>query len=216
MKEKINKTTVAYNEIEQRITFQQLKPGAMISEKVLAEELGLGRTPVREALQRLAYERMVYIHSRRGIQIAPLSVENQLKILEVRRSVEALCVRFAVMRADVEAKQKMLALATDLEKCARLGDQRAFADCLKRIHELMPEAANNDYLQLAMAPLQGLSRRFWFAHLRESVDLPKAARLHSEVLRAISHTDADAAVNASYALNDYLTEFAYATIGREA
>ena len=86
-----NKTDVAYNQLERMIIFRELEPGSMVSEKQLAEGMDLGRTPVREALQRLSYERMVEIHARRGIQIPPISVESQLKILEVRRDIEA-CV----------------------------------------------------------------------------------------------------------------------------
>lgn len=77
-----NKTDVAYNQLERMIIFRELEPGSMVSEKQLAEGMDLGRTPVREALQRLSYERMVEIHARRGIQIPPISVESQLKILE--------------------------------------------------------------------------------------------------------------------------------------
>lgn len=75
----VNKTEVAYHQLEKMIIFRELEPGSMVSEKQLAESLGVGRTPVREALQRLSYERMAEIHPRRGIQIPPISIESQLK-----------------------------------------------------------------------------------------------------------------------------------------
>ncbi|MDF2152712.1 hypothetical protein P2G85_03150 [Vibrio sp. CAU 1672] len=74
------------------------------------------------------------------------------------------------------------------------------------------KAACNEYLQLAMAPLQGLSRRFWFAFKNQDLDLVEASSLYAAVLRAVSHTDAEEAVAASHRLNDYLTDVAYRSI----
>ena len=208
----INKTEVAYNKLEQMIIFRELEPGSMVSEKQLAEDLELGRTPIREALQRLAYERMVEIHARRGIQITAISVESQLKILEVRRDIEALCVGYAASRASIEQKKQMQLLADALEQCAIDKNDLAYASLLKEIHSLLVEAASNEYLQLAMAPLQGLSRRFWFAYKNQDTDLREASSHHAAVLRAISRSDQEGATHASHQLNDYLTDFAYRSI----
>ncbi|ABV88565.1 GntR family transcriptional regulator [Shewanella pealeana] len=207
-----NKSEFAYDQLEKMITFRELKPGSMVSEKQLSEQLGVGRTPVREALQRLSYERMVEIHPRRGIQIPQISLESQLKILEVRRDVEALCARFAATRASESEKIRMTKLANQLEANATKQDDLVYAQLLKQIHILLVQVSNNEYLQLAMAPLQGLSRRFWFAYKNESSDLADAANLHATILRKIVAGDPVAAVEASYALNDYLTNMARRTI----
>ncbi len=207
-----NKSEFAYDQLEKMITFRELKPGSMVSEKQLSEQLGVGRTPVREALQRLSYERMVEIHPRRGIQIPQISLESQLKILEVRRDVEALCARFAATRASESEKIRMTKLASQLEDNAAKQDDLVYAQLLKQIHILLVQVSNNEYLQLAMAPLQGLSRRFWFAYKNESSDLADAANLHATILRKIVEGDPVAAVEASYALNDYLTDMARRTI----
>ncbi|GIU37305.1 GntR family transcriptional regulator [Shewanella schlegeliana] len=207
-----NKSEFAYDQLEKMITFRELKPGSMVSEKQLSEQLGVGRTPVREALQRLSYERMVEIHPRRGIQIPQISLESQLKILEVRRDVEALCARFAATRASESEKIRMTKLASQLEDNAAKQDDLIYAQLLKQIHILLVQVSNNEYLQLAMAPLQGLSRRFWFAYKNESSDLADAAYLHATILRKIVEGDPIAAVEASYALNDYLTNMARRTI----
>lgn len=207
-----NKTDVAYNQLERMIIFRELTPGSMVSEKQLAESLELGRTPVREALQRLSYERMVEIHARRGIQIPLISVESQLKILEIRRDIEALCVKYAATRASIPEKQEMQRLALSLQECAEQQDDYRYADLLKQTHKLLVSAAQNEYLQLAMAPLQGLSRRFWFAFKNDASDLKQGAALHSAVLKAVCHTDVEEAIAASHQLNDYLTDVAYRAI----
>jgi len=211
-----NKSSQAYDQLQRMITFQELKPGTIVSESTLMEITGLGRTPVREALQKLAWERMVEIHPRRGAFIPLISVEVQLKLLELRRTVEELAVRMASHRATVAQKQSMLQLADGLEGLESTDDVLAYGERLKDIHELIVEAAQNEYLQLAMAPLQGLSRRFWFANIRDlSEELRNGTRLHAATLRAICHGDEEGAAAASLALNDYLTEFAYRTLRPE-
>src|SRR5919202_2425489 len=79
-----NKSDEAYLRIEELIPFKDLAPGQLVSEAMLARLTGFGRTPVREALQRLAREGMVEVHPGRGNLVAPISVEAQLDLLEIR------------------------------------------------------------------------------------------------------------------------------------
>ncbi|MCX0275269.1 GntR family transcriptional regulator [Nocardia zapadnayensis] len=208
----VNKADQAYDVLERMITFQELPPGSLLSEARLMERTGLGRTPVREALQRLARERMVDIHPSQGVFVAPTSIEAQLKVLELRRSMEELAVRLAALRATTEQRERILALAEVLGKFDG-DDSKRFGELLKQTHTMIVEAAHNEYLSVAMAPLQGLSRRFWFAHLRDpKVELAEAADLHGAILRAICHGDQTKASEASLRLNDYLTDFTYRTL----
>jgi DNA-binding GntR family transcriptional regulator len=210
--ERPNKAEEAYDRIEQMITFQELPPNAALSEARLMEITGLGRSPVREALQRLARERMVDIHPSRGVFVTPVSFETQLKLLELRRPVEELADRLAAERADVRQRAEMHKLAADLDEFEGT-DLKAFGAHLKHAHHLTVCAAGNEYLSVAMAPLQGLSRRFWFGSLRDPQrELKIAAQLHGDILRAIGDADPTRASQASLALNDYLVEFCYATL----
>ena len=207
-----SKAALAHERIESLIVFCDLAPGAFVSEAMLAELTGLGRTPVREALQRLAVEGMIEIHPKRGILIAPLSVETQLQLLEVRRSLEGLAVRLAVERSRARQRAEMAELVESL-KAFSGDDPRAFAPLLKRSHGLIAAATRNPYLPIAMASLHGLSRRFWFANLHDvEADLREGADLHVAMLTALSDQDLDKSVKASQALNDYLVDFAYATV----
>jgi DNA-binding GntR family transcriptional regulator len=208
----VNKSEQAYDAIETMITFQDLAPGAMISESILMELTGLGRTPVREALQRLARERMVEIHPNRGVFVASTSIEAQLKLLELRRTLEELAVRLAAHRASVEQKDAMIQLADEIEN-ANGRAARDVAPLLKHTHELIVAAASNEFLSVAMTPLQGLSRRFWFGHPQDPKrEIQAASQLHSGILRAISSGDETLAAAASLQLNDYLVDFAYQTL----
>lgn len=208
MGEQVNKSDQAYQLIESMLTFRELAPGRLISEAMLMDMTGFGRTPVREALQRLAREAMVEIHPKRGVLVADISVEAQLQLLEIRRSLEELAVRLASRRADSTEREDMLTLAGVLEEFTG-DDIRAFGPLLKQSHALMAAGAHNSYLPVAMAPLQGLSRRFWFANLRDvAADLRAGANRHIAILKAIYKQDPDAAAQASLQLNDYLKDFA--------
>ena len=73
----------------------ELTPGSAVSEAMLSARLGIGRTPIREALQRLARERLVRILPRRGVIVSEIDVKSQLRLLEVRREIERLMARAA-------------------------------------------------------------------------------------------------------------------------
>jgi DNA-binding GntR family transcriptional regulator len=205
------KAAHAYEEIERLIVLQELPPGSLVSEAVLMEKTGLGRTPVREALQQLARNRMVEIHPNKGVLVPPASVEAQLRMLELRRVLEGLAVRLACQNAGREDRARMEAMV-DLLEADRLSLVE-YAETVKDTHQMIVEASHNEYLADAMAPLQGLSRRFWLAHVRdEEHEMARGAQLHLAILGDVLARDADAAEKASHALNDYLVEFAYSTL----
>lgn len=203
-----NKTDRAYELLEEMITFKELEPGQPLSESLLMELTGFGRTPVREAMQRLARERMIDIIPRRGAFVTPISVEGHFRLLELRRTLETLAVELATYRGRTRQKEEMLQLAALME--AGEEDPRKFGELLKRAHSLVATAGHNDYLQLALAPLQALSRRFWFSHLPDVAEhLRIAGKRHASILQAVAHGDSDEAVAASQRLNDYLVDLTY-------
>jgi DNA-binding GntR family transcriptional regulator len=208
------KAEQAYHDIEKMIVFGEIEPGSLVSEAFLMDQTGLGRTPVREALQRLSRNRMVQIHPNKGVLIPPTSVEAQLRMLELRRVLESLAVRLACQRASQSDRDGMAAMAEQL--ATGTFDLREYAETVRGTHDLIVVGAHNEYLADAMAPLQGLSRRFWFTHVTDvETEIKAGTSLHVAILRAILDRDADAAEAASVELNDYLVDFAYATLGRD-
>src|SRR5688572_18952051 len=119
-------TDLAYVHLEELIVTLKLKPGATVSEAELSELTGIGRTPIREALQRLAREKLVSILPRRGIVVTDINVGNQLRLLEVRREVERLIARSAARRATPQQRERFRELARDFEKSAKNDDDVAF------------------------------------------------------------------------------------------
>lgn len=206
------KAAQAYSQIERMIVRCDLEPGSLISESEFMELTGLGRTPVREALQRLARNRMVEIHPNKGVLVPQLSGEAQLRMLELRRPLEILAVRLAAERANGQMRDEMAAMVGRL----RTEEFRiaAYLDTVKETHELIVRGARNQYLVDAIAPVQGLSRRFWFHYMTdEQAGVETGRRLHAAILQAVLDRNADAGELASIALNDYLTGFTREILG---
>jgi DNA-binding GntR family transcriptional regulator len=205
-------TEQAYRAIEEAIVTLRLTPGEVVSEAQLATLVGLGRTPVREALQRLARERLVRILPRRGIVVATVDLAEQLRLLEVRREIERLTARTAAVRADARQRGRFAAIAADMDRAAAENDETAFLRLDRALNLLVLEAARNEFAAAAMALMHGLSRRFWFIHGRRAAGLPQAAAVHAALARTIAAGRADAAAAASDALLDYIEAFTRATL----
>jgi DNA-binding GntR family transcriptional regulator len=209
-------TERAYRVLEEEIVTLALPPGEVVSEALLSGRLRIGRTPIREALQRLARERLVRILPRRGIVVAAVDVREQLRLLEVRREIERLLARAAARRADPGQRDRLRAVADGMDRAATNGDETAFLRLDRELNLLVVEAARNEFAAAAMALMHGLSRRFWFIHWRESADLPEAARLHAALARAVAEGQPEPAAAASDRLLDYIEAFTRATVSAGA
>ena len=209
----VSLTEQAYRALEEQIVTLKIAPGTVVSEAILGQRLGIGRTPIREALWRLARERLVTIIPHRGIIVSEINIKLQLRLLELRRVVERLVAARAAKRASEAERHRLEEIAAGMETAAAANDDMEFMRLDREFNELTVAAARNEFATSAMSLVQGLSRRFWYLHYREAADMPLAARLHADVARAIARGDGDAAGSASDALVDYIEDFARATVG---
>ena len=183
-----------------------------MSEGLLSRRLGIGRTPIREALQRLARESLVVILPRRGIVVSEINARTQLRLLETRREVERLVARSAARRATPAEKKRMGELAHRFEASVERNDDKAFMRVDREFNELTLAAAKNEFAAGAMRLMQGLSRRFWYHHYKEAADMPETARLHAAIARAIARGDETGAARATDRLMDMVQSFTKATV----
>jgi DNA-binding GntR family transcriptional regulator len=209
-------TERAYRALEEAIVTLSLAPGEVVSEAQLSARVALGRTPVREALQRLARERLVRILPRRGIVVAAVDPREQLRLLEVRREIERLSARAAARRADAGQRDRLRRIADAMDRAAATNDETAFLRQDRALNLLVPEAARNEFAAAAMALMHGLSRRFWFIHWRRSAGLPEAAAVHAALARAIADGGPEEAAAASDRLLDHIEAFTRATVDPDA
>ena len=205
-------TDRAYDALEEMICTLQLAPGEVLSEGALSETLGIGRTPVREALQRLAREGLVTVLPRRGVLVSEFNVKKQLRMLEVRRELERLMARSAASRATNEERERFGALARAMYESADAGDDIRFMRLDREFNVLVSQANRNEFASEAISLMAGLSRRFWFMHHRQAGDLSTIARLHADIANAIAAGDVTAAADASDALLDYIESITRAAV----
>jgi len=205
-------TDRAYSILEEMIVTLKLAPGADVSEARLSKVLGIGRTPIREALQRLARERLVTILPRRGILVTEINVKSQLRLLEVRREVERLIARSAARRALRPERERFTKIARIFEQSARTNDETTFMRVDREFNELCAKVARNEFATGAMALMHSLSRRFWYIHYQEAADMPGTAKLHANIARAIAKGDEAAAARALDRLIDEIEKFTRATV----
>ena len=205
-------TEHAYRLIEEQIVTLRLKPGEVLSEQMLSATFKIGRTPIREALQRLAREGLVTILPRKGILVSDINPRNQLLVLEVRREIERLLSRAGAERATKDQRAQMQDIAQGMDRAAKTNNDIVFMRLDREFNRLIIDASHNDYAARSMKLLQGLSRRFWYMHYREAADLPLCARLHANQARAVAQGNADGAARASDKLMDYVENFTRGTV----
>lgn len=208
-------TDKAYSKIEELIVTLELAPGAAISESELSTYLGIGRTPVREALQRLAWEHLVYIIPQRGILVSEIDIKRQLRLLETRREIERLVVKSAARRATAGEIAEFQKLTKRFERAAKTGDYESFIRADKEFNDLSLRAARNEFSAAAMGLMHGLSRRFWFMHHQQADDIEVMAKLHGALSKAIAGRNEQLAAQALDELIDHIEAFTMTTVSTD-
>lgn len=200
-------TDQAYQALEEEIVTLALEPGQVLSENALAVSLGFGRTPVREALQLLAREGLVVVLPRRGVMVSHIDVSQQLELLRVRRELERLMAGLAAQRATDTEQQRFLEIASAMSESGADGDDKEFMRLDQELNQLVARSCRNQFARRAMSLMHGLSRRFWYVHYREFLDLSLCADLHAALAQAIGSADQMRATQASDALISYIESF---------
>jgi DNA-binding GntR family transcriptional regulator len=178
----------AYHLIKEKIITLELGPSSVIDEHSLMKELGLGRTPIREALQRLDAEGLVHIVPRRGMFVADISITDLQKIFEVRIVLAGFCARVAAQRVTANQIAQMEAVLQDLEQ-VQSGDYKTLMEIDRRFQRLMYKTAGNDILAESLDRLYDLSLRLWYLVLHQLGDVRDAIEQHWQVLEALKAKD---------------------------
>lgn len=186
----------AYHALEKMIVTLELPPAAITTERALIESLQLGRTPVREAIQKLAWEGLIEVRPRAGLAVAPLKAQDWVQIIEARRGVETVLARAAARHAPPSAQSRLQDAARAMHSAVLANDVISFLEADKLLDEIIAEASDNIFAARVAAPLQTHSRRFWYRYHSES-GLALSAGHHVALIRAIlDHDEIRAALEA--------------------
>jgi len=187
----------AYIAIRDLIVTLELPPGAPVREPELVVQLGIGRTPIREALRRLAQERLVEVFPRRGMFVTTVDVRDLARLCEVRAVLEPRAALLAAERAtqaDLDELQDLLAVL----ELRRRRDDRWLIELDQRIHRAVYRASHNQFLAETLEQYYTHALRIWMLALART-DLGAAVHEHAELLDAILRGRGDRAAELMHA-----------------
>ena len=180
----------AYADLRDSIVALRLPPGTALREDELMRNLGLGRTPLREAVKRLALEGLVEVRPRSGTYVTDVHAEDIVHIAELRAELEAHAARLAAKRLDDDGRARAAGLDAELEAIEGTTGIGAYMTLDERVHRFVWEAAGNPYLLDALERLWALSLRIWHLVLDRVEALPAAVHEQRALLDAVSAGDA--------------------------
>jgi DNA-binding GntR family transcriptional regulator len=183
----------AYADLRDRIVTLRIPPGAPIDEDVLGGELGIGRTPVREAIKRLALENLVTVFPRRGTFASEINITDLADISDVRMQLEGHAAYRAAQRITPAQQAELQELLAELEHSQGSDDTAALTALDTRVHRFIHRCAGNAYLEESLGRYFNLSLRIWYLVLDRLPHLLARVHEHGELLRALADGDAERA-----------------------
>ena len=181
----------AYAALRDRLISLAIPPGAPIDEDALTRELGVGRTPVREAVRRLALEGLVVVFPRRGTFASSIDMTSLSDITDVRCQLEPHAAARAATLADAGDRAEAAGLMSELERAA--ADQRSLIELDARVHRFVHRCSRNPYLARDLDRYLNMSLRIWHLTFDRLPPLDDPVREHRALLEAIARGDAEAA-----------------------
>jgi DNA-binding GntR family transcriptional regulator len=192
--EPVSLAEAAYRAIQERLIRLDIRPGAPVNEEELCQRLGLSRTPVREALKRLEYERLIVVYPRRGTFATEINVTDLTYIFEIRELMEPAAAASAAKRATPADQAGFRALAGELAAQLRAGERPDELMTLDtRIHRAVYAATRNPYLEDTLIRYGNLATRIWCLFLDRLTGMATHVGEHSQLLAALHDGDADQA-----------------------
>jgi DNA-binding GntR family transcriptional regulator len=183
----------AYVDLRDRIVTLSLAPGTVLREDELMRDLDVGRTPLREAVKRLALENLVAVQPRRGTFVTPVEADDIVNISEVRAELEGYAAALAAERLDDGHRAAAEALLREVADLAESGDQDWLMRFDERIHRFTWEAAGNPYLVETLERYFTHSLRIWYLVLDRLPGLGHAVHDQAHLVEALLRGDADKA-----------------------
>lgn len=200
---------LAYGLIEDMIVTMELSPGARIAEAALVSHLNIGRTPIREALVRLATDGLLTWLPRRGMVVPEINIQLQLKVFETRKALEMLLVPAAARRRTHDEAKEITQIAAEFRRL--LGSERnlELLRLDRRFIGTLITVSRNPFLHL-IEPLYSLSRRFWLAHrdiYRTRFRDETLTEFHIRIAEAVAEGNEELALRHAEDFMNYVEEY---------
>lgn len=188
---------VVFNTLRQAILTGELKPGERLMEIHLANKLGVSRTPIREAIRKLELEGLVTMIPRRGAEVAQITGKSLQDVLEVRRSLDALCAELACERISDEDIERLEVACKEFEEATKKGDMRAIASADVSLHDIIVQATGNKRLVQLVNNLAEQMYRYRFEYIKDFSVYSRLIEEHRVIFEAIRDKNKEVAAAAA-------------------
>lgn len=188
---------VVFNTLRKAILTGELKPGERLLEIQLANQLGVSRTPIREAIRKLELEGLVIMMPRRGAEVAQITEKGLRDVLEVRRVLDALCTELACDRITEEEKQRLRDACDEFEKATATGDATVIAAADVALHDIIVEATRNQRLIQLINNLSEQMYRYRFEYIKDENQHNNLVEEHRMIYESIVRCDKEGAAKAA-------------------
>lgn len=184
---------VVFNTLRQAILTGELKPGERLMEIHLANRLGVSRTPIREAIRKLELEGLVIMIPRRGAEVAQITEKSMNDVLEVRRSMDALCIELACERISDAELEELKKACDQFEQAVKTGDIKVIAQADVALHDIIVKATGNMRLVQLINNLSEQMYRYRFEYIKDSSQHERLVEEHRLIYDSIVRKDKETA-----------------------
>ncbi len=188
---------LVFNTLRQAILTGELKPGERLMEIHLADKLGVSRTPIREAIRKLELEGLVTMIPRKGAEVARITEKSMSDVLEVRRTLDALCAELACDRITEEDLIRLRKACDHFEQCVGTHDAKKIAEADVSLHDIIVEATGNQRLIQMVHNLSEQMYRYRFEYIKDSSQHDTLVKEHRIIYQSIVDKDKDTAAAAA-------------------
>ena len=184
---------VVFNTLRQAILTGELKPGERLLEIHLADRLGVSRTPIREAIHKLELEGLVTLVPRRGAEVAQITEKSMNDVLEVRRTLDALCAELACDRITEEELNDLKHACDNFEAAVKTGDFKKIAQSDVALHDIIARATGNARLLQLINNLSEQMYRYRYEYIKDTSQHETLVEEHRIIYQSIVNKDKETA-----------------------
>ena len=202
---------LVYLELKHKILTGEIVSQTRLMEIDLSEKMNVSRTPIREAIKRLADDGLVKVEPRRGAYVANISIKDMLDVFEVREDMEGFVAKLAAQRITDEEKEELKAIAAEYESSLEEAeDKEKIIELDEKFHSFIVKCSGNETLSELVSYVQELSLRFRYLYYDDFSLYESTAEQHNRIMEAInSGRENDARVEADAHVKA-LKEFVFA------
>lgn len=198
---------IVYEELKRQIMVGEIAPGTRMMEVELADEMGVSRTPVREAIRKLEKEGLVSIEPRRGAYASDISIKDMVDVLEVRQDLEGMAAALASMRITEEEKENLEKIVQDYSEAVESGKISEIIKYDEAFHKYIVSISGNKTLIQMVSQVQDLALRFRYIYYDDFTRFKNQPVEHHRIVEAIFAADANQARVAAESHLSKLKEF---------